>query len=114
MQTHTMPTTPAYSSDSKDTRTNPNGNTNILHASLLLAQQNSLGNGSHNTSFSTRPPWQSPLESNLQWTWIEGNGPFITNGQSTWPHFEELDSKSDITTIMFNLGSLNESIPEAM
>ena len=33
---------------------------------------------------------------------------------STWPHFEELDSKSDITTIMFNVDSLNESIPEAM
>ena len=36
---------------------------------------------------SNKPSWQPPTESNLQWTWIEGNGPFITNGQSSNPHY---------------------------
>lgn len=29
--------------------------------------------------------WQPPPNSNLQWTWIENSGPFITNGQSSHP-----------------------------
>ena len=99
---------------SKDTSTNSSENTNNLHACYLPTRHDPLGNGTNNASFSTRSPWQPPQDSNLQWTWNEGNGPFITNGQSTHPHFEALDSESDTTTIMFNLDSLSESRPEAM
>ena len=64
--------------------------------------------------FSTRPPW-APLEnSNLTWAWIEGNGPFITNGQSWHQYFEASETKSDTTTVLFNLDSLNEEMPETV
>nr|POF06611.1 hypothetical protein CFP56_17341 [Quercus suber] len=69
----------------------------------------------HNTNeppFSMRPSWYPPAESNLKWTWIEGNGPFITNGQSNQPQFENSDSDSDTTAIMFNLDRLNDKRPE--
>lgn len=42
------------------------------------------------------------------------SGPFITNGQSSHPQFVDSDTKSDITTIMFSLDSLNETRPETM
>lgn len=41
--------------------------------------------GANSASFIGRPPWQPPPNSNLQWTWIENSGPFITNGQSSHP-----------------------------
>ncbi|KAL0011589.1 hypothetical protein SO802_006697 [Lithocarpus litseifolius] len=60
-----------------------------------------------------RPPWQPPPDSNLQWTWIDDNGPFITNGQCSNPQFPDSDFESDTTAIMFNLDSLNETKPES-
>nr|POF26510.1 hypothetical protein CFP56_40117 [Quercus suber] len=59
-----------------------------------------------------RPSWLPPNDSNLKWTWIEGSGPFITNGQSCHSQFEASDTKSDTTTVMFNLDKLNEDRPE--
>lgn len=48
--------------------------------------------GNLNTLVETNTPpilnntsWQPPPNSNLQWTWIEGNGPFITNGKNFNP-----------------------------
>ena len=63
---------------------------------------------------SNKPSWQPPTESNLQWTSIEGNGPFITNGQSSNPHYVDSESDSDTTAIMFNLDKLNETRPEVL
>lgn len=62
------------------------------------------------TSFATRPPWLPLDETNLKWALIEGNGPFITNGQNSRPQFEASNSgtESDTFAIMFNLDSLNE------
>ena len=114
LEPHTVPPTPANSLALEDTSTNSSENTNNLHASYLPTQHGPLGNGINNASFSTRPPWKPPQVSNLQWTWIEGNGPFITNGQSTCPHFEASDLESDTIAIVFNLDSLNESRPKAM
>ena len=61
-----------------------------------------------------RPSWLPHAESNLRWTWIEGNGPFITNGKSNHPQFETSDFDSDTTTIMFNLDKLNDERLEIM
>ena len=69
-------------------------------------------NRNHNASFSSKPTWQPPQELNLQWTLIEGSGPFITIGQCTRPHFEASDTESDTTAIKSNLDSLNEDRPE--
>lgn len=63
---------------------------------------------------SNRPPWQPPTKSNLQWTWIEGNGPFFTNGQSSNPHFVDSESGSDTIAILFNLDKLNETRLEVL
>ena len=73
-----------------------------------------LGNIANSISFLERPPWQPLLHSNLQWTWKEDSGPFITNGQSYHSQFTDSDNDSDTTTIMFNLDSLNDTGPEAM
>lgn len=61
-----------------------------------------------------RPPWLPPSESNLKWTWIEGIGPYITNGLSHHPQIEDSNTKSDTTAVMFNLDKLHEERPEAM
>ena len=66
-----------------------------------------------NARFSMRPTWLPPNDSNLKWTWIEGSGPFITNGQSCHSQFEASDTESDTTAVMFNLDQLNEERPEA-
>ena len=79
LEPHTVPPTPTNYLNTDDTRINPNENANILHASPIPPRQNPSGNGSHNASFSSRPPWQPSQESNLQWTWIKGSGPYITN-----------------------------------
>ena len=60
LEPYTVPPTPANSLNSDDTRINPNENANILHTSPIPPRQNPLGNGSHNASFSSRPPWQPP------------------------------------------------------
>ena len=45
---------------------------------------------------------------------LMSNGPFITNGLSQHPQFEDSKLKSNTMTIMFNLNSLNEDRPETM
>ena len=69
-------------------------------------------NTTRNTRFSSTPPWLLPENSSLKWAWIEDHGPFVTNGNSQHPHFEDSETESDTTAIMFNLDSLNEERPE--
>lgn len=65
--------------------------------------------------FTQRPTWFPPRSSNLKWTWVEGAGPFITNGVLSEPPVPHLESESDsITAAMFNLDALNEVRPEVM
>nr|POF07466.1 hypothetical protein CFP56_20157 [Quercus suber] len=110
-----VPLTPADSLNSENPRTIPNSDdleSHIVYDNPTPPPQDFLGNRNQNASFSSKPTWQPPQESSLQWTWIEGNGPYITNGQNTRPHFESSDTDSDTTTIMFNLDSLNEDKPK--
>ncbi|KAL0009101.1 hypothetical protein SO802_010603 [Lithocarpus litseifolius] len=110
-----VPPTPANSLNSEDPRTIPNSDdieSHSLHDNPTPPSPDFQGNRNQIAFFSSQPTWQPPQESNLQWTWIEGNGPYITNGQSTRPHFEASDTNSDTTAIMFNLDSLNEDRPE--
>ena len=104
----------ANSLNSEDPRKIPNSDdleSHIVHDNPTLPPQEFLGNRNQNASFSSKPTWQPPQESNLQWTWIKGNGPYITIGQSTRLHFEASDTDNDTTTITFNLDSLNEDGP---
>jgi len=110
-----FPPTPTNSLNSEDPRIIPNSDdleSHIVHDNPTPPPQDFLGNRNQNASFLSKPTWQPPQELNLQWTWIEGNGPYITNGQSARPHFEASDTDSDTTTIMFNLDNLNEDRPE--
>lgn len=61
-----------------------------------------------------RTPLLPPAESDLKWTWIEGNGPFRKNGLSQHPQSKASKTESDTTAMMFNLDSLNEERPEVM
>lgn len=62
-----------------------------------------------------RPPWFPSKSTGLKWMWLDGYGPFITNGR-----FQEVQgttSKEDnesVTTQLFNLESVNEQRPENM
>ncbi|KAL0014775.1 hypothetical protein SO802_001844 [Lithocarpus litseifolius] len=86
-------------------------NTDTLNPNPSLNQPNISAN---NASFSMRPPWLPHDESNLKWTWIEGSGPFITNGLTTHPQFKASGFESDTTVVMYNLDKLNEERPKAM
>lgn len=78
-----VPPTPANSVSSEDPRIFLNteeDESHTLHDDPTTPSQEPLGIRNQNASFTARPTWQLPQESNLQWTWIEGNGPYITNG----------------------------------
>ena len=111
LEPQTVPQTPINSLATMESNHGNDGKGDPLNE-LMGTQLPSLN--ANIQSFSTRPSWKPPPESNLQWAWIEGSGPFITNGHSTNPHFVDSESESDTTAIMFNLDSLNESRPEAM
>ena len=57
----------------------------LLSPTTLPTQHTPPPQNLNEPSFSMRPAWLPPAESNLRWTWIEGNDPFITNGQSNHP-----------------------------
>lgn len=50
----------------------------------------------------------------LRWSWVDGNGPFITNGVLRENFISSSDTESDsVTATMFNLDNLNADRPEA-
>lgn len=65
--------------------------------------------------FSMRPLWLPLKSSALRWTWVEGAGPFITNGEmrDNHPTSSETESSS-ATRTMFNLNKLNNYRPEVV
>lgn len=54
---------------------------NTLHVENLQPEYNLSGNRTYNFNFTMG----HPLRTQLQWNWIDGNGPFITNGISQHP-----------------------------
>ena len=58
------------------------------------------------------PPCALPMNSSLHWTWVEGNGPFMTNG--TLREDTQFDSAtdSDETVLLFNLDRLHKDCPD--
>lgn len=55
-----------------------------------------------------------PKHATLRWTWIDGNGPFITNSVLRENPFSSFDTESDlVTATMFNLENLNANNLEA-
>lgn len=54
-----------------------------------------------------------PNPASLSWTWVNGDGPFITNGVLRMTHNSSSDMESDsIISTMFNLDRLNTNRPE--
>ena len=65
------------------------------------------------SSFVMRPPWQPLVSSDLRWTWVEGEGPFITNGEVREATHNSSETESEsLTERYFNLDKLNEERPE--
>lgn len=66
-------------------------------------------------TFTQCPPGFPPRSSKLRWTWIEGDGPFVTNGQWRDTKCFSPETESDsITALMFNLDNLNTDRPEVL
>lgn len=54
------------------------------------------------------PPWLPPKSLSLRWTWVDGDGPFITNGEMRDTHLASSETESSSATVtMFNLDNLN-------
>ena len=58
------------------------------------------------------PPCALPMNSSLHWTWVEGNGPFMTNGTLREDTQSDSVTDSDETVLLFNLDRLNEDHPD--
>ena len=51
-----------------------------------------------------RPPWLPPQSSALRWTWMEGDGSFITNGELGESQLDSSEIDNDSMTVtMFSL-----------
>lgn len=60
-------------------------------------------------------PWLPPKSSTLRWTWVDGDGPFITMRELRDTHTASFETESSSATItMFNLDSLNAERLEVM
>ena len=103
-------TTPHISFNSPHTPFNsPNSNLTPNH------QTSNTFNPTENveTSFTIRPPWQPPVSTDLRWTWVGGEGPFITNGEVREATHNSSETKSEsLTERYFNLDKLNEERPK--
>ena len=89
-----------------DTPPNP-----TLDQSSLGDLPQALHPGSGDT-FILRPPCALPVDSSLRWTWVEGNGPFMTTGTLREDTRSDSTTDSDETMLLFNLDRLNEDRPE--
>ena len=69
-------------------------------------------NAEDTATFILRPPCALPSGSNLHWTWVGDNGPFMTNGSLRENSRSSSATDSDETVLMFNLDRLNEDCPE--
>nr|POF06586.1 hypothetical protein CFP56_17320 [Quercus suber] len=113
---HPNPATPLNSPVSSHSHSAQSPVTNVnIHPNQPYPNPTLPPSESH---FSTRPSWYPPTNSALKWTWMEGDGPFLTNGvlRNTSISSSETESES-ITATMFNLDSLNiqraEVVPQS-
>lgn len=75
----------------------------------------SITNEETNSPFSMRPSWHPPVSSDLRWTWVGSDGPFITNGELRETNLDSSETESEsVTERLFNLDTLNEDIPEVL
>lgn len=99
--------TPANSPISSETPPNPNLNPN-LHADPLLES-----NPNPNSNINMHATQEIQTNNSLHEMWVNGLGPFMTNGElreaSRSSSTTESDSK---TVVMFNLDRLNDNRPE--
>ena len=58
-------------------------------------------------------PWQPPTPTDLRWTWVGGEGSFITNGEVREATHDSLEMESEsLNESYFNLYKLNEERPK--
>nr|POE50299.1 hypothetical protein CFP56_48007 [Quercus suber] len=65
-------------------------------------------NPKSSATFTLCPPCALPSESNMYWTWVGENGPFMTNGTLRKNSRSNFDTDNDETVLLFNLDRLNE------
>ena len=81
---------------------------NALQSSQPQHTRNPISlNEQTDSTFSLRPPWQLPVSSDLRWTWVGGEGPFITNGEIRGLNMDSSETESDsVTERLYNLDKL--------
>ena len=98
--------------------TNPHTDEALHHNAPNLTSTHQASNTVNPTenvesSFTMRPPWQPPASTDLRWTWVGGEGPFITNGEVREATHDSSETESEsLTERYFNLDKLNEERPE--
>ena len=102
-----VPPTPANSPASSPADTHSPAN-HITHAIPPLNQ-----NPPSNIPTDLSPDQETQNNSTMQWMWVNGVGPFMTNGEFREVTESSSATESDFeTVIMFNLDRLNEDRPE--
>ena len=89
---------------------------NALQSSQPQHTRNPISlNEQTDSTFSLRPPGQLPVSSDLRWTWVGGEGPFITKGELRGSNMDSSETESDpVTERLYNLDKLNEDRPEVL
>ena len=89
---------------------------NALQSSQPQHTRNPISlNEQTDSTFSLRPPGQLPVSSDLRWTWVGGEGPFITKGELRGSNMDSSEVESDsVTERLYNLDKLNEDRPEVL
>nr|POE69558.1 hypothetical protein CFP56_49333 [Quercus suber] len=102
-----VPPTPANSpASSPDDTQSPSNHT--IHAIPPLNQ-----NAPSNIPTDSPPDQETQNNSTMQWMWVNGDGPFMTNGEFREVTESSSATKNDFeTVVMFNLDRLNEDRPE--
>nr|POE81150.1 hypothetical protein CFP56_75245 [Quercus suber] len=99
----TLANSPASSPD--DTQSPAN---HTIHAIPPLNQ-----NAPSNIPTDSPPDQETQNNSTMQWMWVNGDGPFMTNGEFREVTESSSATKNDFeTVVMFNLDRLNEDRPE--
>ena len=91
---------------------NPDNPPNTSLDQTTLTTQSLDHNPECTAAFILRPPCALPSSSNLHWTWMGDNGPFMTNGSLRENSRSSSATDSDEIVLLFNLDRLNEDCPE--
>jgi len=91
---------------------NPDNLPNTNLDQTTLTTQSLDDNPEGTATFILRHPCALPSSSNLHWTWVGDNGPFMTNGSLRENSRSSFATDNDETVLMFNLYRLNKDCPE--